>query len=560
MPQAKDDYTRVAHPARIEELLDGLMEPGGASLQLVGEGHKPLPVLVTEQRPGEALVLDISAIREVAAELKRGTTFQLLGQTGGKMLRTPALTVNSCQEESERLVCRCNYPHHLEVLQRRASFRARLRLGMEAGGILRNAHGHSAQGDLRDLSLEGCQLELPLAAGGILAASSAAVELELCFSNDSRFTVSATLRHQTVSTERQILQAGFRFEDVTPDKERQLWFLVREIEREAARSTDSNAAARLPSPLFQTAASSAPSIGRRSILPYATPMARRLSRVSGYLDAQQLELQQGGTLDSVQLSRHADRLLLLHDEQREALLFATRCMHQESGLIRHCLSVAAHLLDLAGTNAIPRELRKAIAASAMIHDLGKALLPPEMLTLKRLSDADSARFRQHVPLLLEKTAGCQWLTPGVITAVVEHINERLDGSGYPRHLHGGQLRELARAAAVVDVIDAMRRDRPDRAAWRISDVYRYLLASPERFDQRWVQRYIKHFGLYPIGSLVRFESGRLGWIQSLDRHGHPWQVQLTDTIAPPDDTLGDVIQGDVEQRLGKIAEEIPVST
>uniref|UniRef100_UPI00301E3A62 hypothetical protein n=1 Tax=Staphylococcus aureus TaxID=1280 RepID=UPI00301E3A62 len=89
MSQAEDGYIRVERPGEIEALLGALMEPGGASLQLTESGDKPLPVLVVEQRPGEALLLDISAIREIATGLRHGETFRLLGQAEGKMLRTP---------------------------------------------------------------------------------------------------------------------------------------------------------------------------------------------------------------------------------------------------------------------------------------------------------------------------------------------------------------------------------------------------------------------------------------------------------------------------------------
>lgn len=560
MSQAEDGYIRVERPGEIEALLGALMEPGGASLQLTESGDKPLPVLVVEQRPGEALLLDISAIREIATGLRHGETFRLLGQAEGKMLRTPPLGAVECQETDGRLICRCPYPHHLDVLQRRASFRAGLRLGMEVGGILRDERGNTTQGDLKDLSLEGCRLELPLAAGGLLAEAMQAVELEFCFPNDTRFTARATPRHQKVDTERQSLQVGFCFEHPSADQERQLWHLVREIERESARYEEGGETSRLPSLLFQASTATPPSVGRRNSQQHATPMARRLARIAGYLDAQALELKQGGEIDSVQLSRHADRLLLLHDEEREALLFATHCLHREPLLVRHCLSVAVQLLDLAGMATIPRDLCKAMVACAMVHDLGKALLPTELLDKASFTEADRIALRPHVPLLLERLHGCHWLSRNVVTSVVYDINERLDGSGYPRGLTEDRLHELSRAAAVVDAIEAMRRARPDRDAWRIDAIYRHLLGQPECFDTAWVKRYIKHFGLYPIGSLVRFEGGSLGWILGLDGQGRPTRVRLTDAPEPPSATLGEILQGEEVQRLGEIREEIPVST
>ncbi|WP_163559543.1 HD domain-containing phosphohydrolase [Halomonas sp. NO4] len=560
MAQAQDDFTRITSPAAIESLLDQLIEPGGASLLLDKPAASPQPVLLTEQVVGESLLLDITAIREVGVELKRGLGFCLLGQIDGKMVRTPLLKAESCSPSGDRLICVSDYPLYLEELQRRESFRARLRLGMEVGAILRGDEDASAQGDLKDLSLEGCQLELPASVASLLSSSAHPLDVELCFPDGTRFTIKGSPRHQASDPERQALRVGFRFEGVTGEQERKLWYFVREIERESLRSAGDGDNGRLPSLLFQAQTASAPTVGRRNLLDYPTPMARRLARVAGYLDAQLLELQQDGRLDSVQLSRHADRLLMLADEDIEALLFATRCLHQEPWLVRHGLAVAVHLLALAGGSSVPRDVRKAMAASAMVHDLGKGLLPKSLLEAKRLGPDERAQLRPHVQTVLDGLTPCQWLSASVARAVVGGINERLDGSGYPQGLASDQLHELSRMSAVIDVVDALRRDRADRSAWAIDAVYRYLLKEPGLFDPRWVKRYIQRFGLRPVGSLVRFKSRELGWIQRLDGQGRPFQVQLTDRIAPPGEGLGRVIRGDVVAQLGEMVEEVPVST
>lgn len=551
----QEGYRRVDHPQEVAQLLEGFSRPGGAALELVSASHGPLPVVVTLPVPGEPLLLDISAIREVVGELRRGAAFRLCGEHRGKRVRTSPLVVEACREAGGRLLCRCPQPEELEVLQRRDTYRARLRLGMEAGAILRGDETDPVlQGDLKDLSLEGCRLELPLQDAGLLA-SSAALELELCFPNGTRFAMRARVQHHRVDAERQAILAGFQFLAPSEDRQRQLWYCVREIEREAVRQAGELESVP-PSPLFQgRSLEEAVPVGRRHR--YATAMARRLGRVAGYLDAQLLELRGGEAVDAIQLSRQADRLLILHDEDREATLFATRCLFRESPLVQHGIAVAVQLLDLAGATCLPRGLRKAVAACGLVHDLGKALVAPELLRATELSVEQRAELQRHVAMLRPRLASCRWLAESVVAAVVEEINERLDGSGYPAGLAGERLHELSRLAMVVDAVDAMRRERPDRPAWPIADVYRHLLSQPQAYDPRWVKRYIQHFGLIPIGSLVRFESGALGWVQRLDEAGRPAQVQLTEALVPPE-RLGEVCRGDRLARLGEISEEIPL--
>lgn len=559
MTGADDGYVRVTTPAEMEEMLLRLSQPGGASLQLDAAESHPFPVLVVEQVPGEHLWLDISAIREVAPELKRGTAFRLLGQSRDQMLRTPPLAMSECQEQGGRLLCRCPYPTSLEVLQRRASFRARLRLGMEVGAIVRGDDSEtSLQGDLKDLSLEGCQLELPLSGAGFLADADL-VEIELCFLNGTRFVIPAKPRHRQADPERQALRVGMQFVAPSGDQERQLWHFVREIERESTRQGEGSESSLLPSLLFQTDLTAPAPVSRRNVSPYATPMARRLARIAGYLDAQLLEIKQGGRLDSVQLSSFADRLLGLHAEDREALLFATCCLYNEPLLVRHGLGVAVHLLDLASTGPLPRDVRKALVACAMVHDLGKALLPAELLEARDWGAPQREALAAHVEVMRERLGACHWLASGVVQAVVMRINERLDGSGYPEGLSGEQLGELTRLASVVDVVEAMRRDRPDRPAWAISDIYRHLLSHPGQFDARWVKRYLKHFGVMPIGTLVRFPGGELGWVQRLDGMGRLAQIQLTERAEAPGEALGEVLRGERLERLGEVAEVLAVS-
>ncbi len=559
MAKAQDDYVRVGSPAEIESLLESLIQPGGASLVLDKPDSTPLPVVLMEQVPAESLSMDITAVREIGGELRRGVGFRLLGQVHGKIVRTPLLKVVETETVAGRVICHCEYPLYLEEMQRREAFRARLRLGMEVGAILRGEGEATVQGDLKDLSQQGCQLELPASAASLLSAA-AMIEIELCFPNGTRFAVKARACHTVADTDRQIIRVGFRFEGCKADQERKLWFFVREIERESSRYVEEADVGRLPSMLFQSQAVASTPVGRRNLLSYPTPMARRLSRVAGYLDAQLLELQQGDGIDSIQLSRHADMLLMLADEDMEALLFATRCLTREPLLVRHGLSVAAHILALADGATVPRDMRKALAASAMVHDLGKGLIPGNLLSATSLDDGGYSQLKMHVALLDQALAGCQWLSAGVVKAVVGGINERLDGSGYPAGHDGDQLQELSRMSAVVDVVDAMRRDRPDRPAWRIDAVYRHLLSSPGQFDPRWVKRYIQRFGLRPIGSLVRFGNGDMAWIQRLDQQGKPFQVQLTEAVEPPGEALGEVLRGNVVARLGEPVEEVPVST
>ncbi|AVI61803.1 HD domain-containing phosphohydrolase [Halomonas sp. GFAJ-1] len=559
----QDEYESVTSASTISDYLNAMIESGGVSLCLAASGARPEPIVLMEQHSGEALVMDLSSVGYLLGRLQQGEQFFLRGQSQGKVLRTPLLSLTETRRTGGRFLCCSDYPVSIDVLQRRESFRAELRMGMVVSAAVVSADGESVQGELRDLSQDGCQIELPLTASGVLAEADGPLKLAYTFPDGTYFEVLGVARHQKTDSERHILRVGFRFANCTSDQERQIWYFVCEIEREAARYKKETQEDRQPSPLFEQAGrrtDGSELVGRRDIKRYATPTARRLVKVAAYLDAQLLLLKQGSDIDSRQLSRNADRVLTLHEEDREALLFASRCLSPEPLLVRHGIAVAVHLLDLVGSN-MPRDVQKAIVASGLIHDLGKALVPQVVFKAPSFEATHRQAMSEHVSLLMDRLHNCQWLSASVAKAVIGGINERLDGSGYPGGLSGNDINELAKASAIVDVVEAMRRDRADRPARTAQQIYRHLLRHPHQFDPRWIKRYVEHFKTLPVGSLAHFSSEQLAWIVRLNKDGTPAEVVLAEGVEPPlRDTLGVSVRGDVFERLGRPVREVAVST
>ena len=85
--------------------------------------------------------------------------------------------------------------------------------------------------------------------------------------------------------------------------------------------------------------------------------------------------------------------------------------------------------------------------------------------------------------------------------------------------------------------------------------YRYLLDHPDKFDTSWVKRFIRRFGLYPIGSLVRFDDASLGWVLALDDQGRPSRVQRMagkpPSQVPREPLMGPVVEGETLASLGE---------
>ncbi|MFD2438227.1 HD-GYP domain-containing protein [Modicisalibacter luteus] len=267
---------------------------------------------------------------------------------------------------------------------------------------------------------------------------------------------------------------------------------------------------------------------RQRDLAESTPMVRAIREVARQLHIALLALKNSQPISSEAILGCADTLLHLLEQQRQQFFYALACLGSEPQWVQHSINVAGKLGDLMLAEPDLASQARAAVVAALLHDMGKAMLLSESLhSLEgKLNDEQRERLRDHVEVLLDRLAPLDWIDEAMRHDIIGCINERLDGSGYPHGYHADSLSDVARMAAVVDVLDAMMRPRGDRPAKTAIEAYRYLYNRPERFDKGWVTRYVQRHGFYPIGSLVRYSHGYLAWVMELDGVGQPSRVRV----------------------------------
>jgi PAS domain S-box-containing protein/putative nucleotidyltransferase with HDIG domain len=130
----------------------------------------------------------------------------------------------------------------------------------------------------------------------------------------------------------------------------------------------------------------------------------------------------------------------------------------------HQVRVADIASEIASELGLPKEQIIAIKTAALIHDIGKTLVPTEILSKPGLLNGlEWSLVQSHVQSSYNiiKTIDFSW---PVAEIVLQH-HERLNGSGYPRGLSGDGIVKEARILAIADVIEAMASDRPYRPAF-----------------------------------------------------------------------------------------------
>ncbi|RCW56214.1 MULTISPECIES: HD-GYP domain-containing protein [Halanaerobium] len=149
-----------------------------------------------------------------------------------------------------------------------------------------------------------------------------------------------------------------------------------------------------------------------------------------------------------------------------------------------------------------------LGMGGMLHDVGKTLIPEEILNKPdKLTDHEYEVIQNHPELGFNYLQQIESISPLSRIVVYSH-HERVDGSGYPRGLKGDEIHEFARVAAIADVFDALTSDRVYRDRWPTYKAAEYIMNHTEQlFDYQLVKKFLPQVSFYPNGSEVILSTG-----------------------------------------------------
>lgn len=201
-----------------------------------------------------------------------------------------------------------------------------------------------------------------------------------------------------------------------------------------------------------------------------------------------------------------------------ALISLARLKTADDYTFMHSVAVCALMIALARQLGLNEQQTRDAGMAGLLHDLGKAMIPLEILNKPgKLTDEEFALVKAHPAeghkLLLEGK-GISEMTRDVCL----HHHEKIDGSGYPKGLNSETMSLFAKMGAVCDVYDAVTSNRPYKAGWCPAESIKRMAEWKGHFDPVVFQAFVKSLGIYPIGSLVRLESGKLGVVIEQGEH------------------------------------------
>lgn len=194
-----------------------------------------------------------------------------------------------------------------------------------------------------------------------------------------------------------------------------------------------------------------------------------------------------------------------------ALIGLARLKTADDYTYMHSVAVCALMIALSRQLKLNDEETREAGLAGLLHDIGKMAVPATILNKPgKLTDEEFISIKEH------PAAGYQMLLEAkgvgaIALDVCLHHHEKMDGTGYPKGLEGDQISLYARMGAVCDVYDAITSNRPYKAGWCPAESLRKMSEwSRGHFDDRVFQAFVKSIGIYPVGTLVKLHSGRLG--------------------------------------------------
>lgn len=224
----------------------------------------------------------------------------------------------------------------------------------------------------------------------------------------------------------------------------------------------------------------------------------------------------GDDIDLKPVVAIADKTIDTIFENPDALACVINIRQKDDYLLEHSVSVSILITIFARYLEIDKSVIQDLAVGAFLHDVGKIMVPDEILNKPGKLTADEFEVMKshvnHSISIINETDGVSALS---LEIAAQH-HEKLDGKGYPFNLPGDEITKYGRMISICDIFDALTANRCYKDGYAHIKAFSILrhLASDGQLDSELVDSFIKCMGVYPVGSLVELESSRVAIVET----------------------------------------------
>ncbi len=216
------------------------------------------------------------------------------------------------------------------------------------------------------------------------------------------------------------------------------------------------------------------------------------------------------------ISNVVDRIISEICNQNTLLLSLNDIRLVRDYTFAHCLNVCILTVICGLKCGFSRTKLKNLAVGAILHDIGKGLIPAEILDKPgKLTNEEFIIIKQHAELGFKAMQNIPGISPASAEIAKQH-HEKFDGTGYPYGLQGDEIMDMARIVTIADVYDALTTDRVYRSRLLPHEAIKIIaLEAGQYFDPLLVNIFLQNITPYPIGTKVVLTNGRLGIVKNV---------------------------------------------
>ncbi len=230
-----------------------------------------------------------------------------------------------------------------------------------------------------------------------------------------------------------------------------------------------------------------------------------------------LDKSDGGDINIDALLAETDKIL--HEGRNGAHIF--EMLHgirdYDDMTYVHSLNVSLICSIFGAWLKLPVEEIKILTLGGLLHDIGKMLVPREVLT-----KADKLSNEEYEVIKLHSIKGYQALKDYPIDIRVKYAalmhHERCDGTGYPNGFKSDQIEEFSKIIAIADVYDAMTSNRRYRKAICPFDVVENFERDGFlKYDPGYLMVFMERIVQSYLHNIVRLNDGREGEVVMINK-------------------------------------------
>jgi HD-GYP domain-containing protein (c-di-GMP phosphodiesterase class II) len=219
-------------------------------------------------------------------------------------------------------------------------------------------------------------------------------------------------------------------------------------------------------------------------------------------------VENGGGIDSVMAKNAVAECVesVLHSP--DAMLWLSQLRNKDEYTAQHSLNVSILSIVLGRhINLSVADLNK-VGLCGMMHDVGKLLIPPEILHKSTPLDEEEMRtMKTHTRLGYNLLKSSDNMSASAATVALTH-HEQLDGRGYPRRMQESGISHFTKIVSIANTYDGLTSDKGyKKGKTHLEATHILTNLAGTHFDPVLVVKFIESIGVYPPGSLVEMTNG-----------------------------------------------------